>query len=582
MAGTRRKLAETARRNRVELVEAGLTRRDLVRMGLLTGAGYLVAKLGLSSRAGGAGGAPGSPRTTPWVEELPIPPVASPVDAEALGTRPKKALDFPAGERGRTEPHQHWDLYDPARADHYLIENRVSLASWHRELPLDRCWCFNGTFPGPRIQARQGRPVLMRFRNQLPTLDQHVGYGRPTPSTHVDNAHLGSESAGHPLDPMEPGTFRDHLLLNRRAGFTDARFGAGGDPRESLTTLWYHDQCIDFAAQNVYRGNVGLYEVFDEFDTGDENDPSPTAWRLPSGAFDIPLVLHDRAFDAEGKGFFDLFALDGVLGDTFTVNGKIRPFLRVARRKYRFRVLNVGATRFYELSLSNGQTMVQVSRDGNMLPRPLPVKRVPLAVGKRTDVIVDFSALPSGTVLHLVNCREQLDGRGPRERSVPPARGQRLLQVIVDGSLDTGGDPSRIPDRFRELPTVDRTEVVTERTFVFGLTNGGWSVNGKPFDPDVFTAYPRQGTAEIWNFVNDAAGWTLPVHVALEEHQVLSRNGTAVPADEAAREDVVWLGHGESVKTFRRFRDFMGGYVTRCGNAVLGDQGAMFQWKVVP
>ena len=182
----------------------------------------------------------------------------------------------------------------------------------------------------------------------------------------------------------------------------------------------------------------------------------------------------------------------------------------------------------------------------------------------------------------MVNCRQQVDGRGPRERSLPPGRGQRLLQFIVDGSLDTHGDPSRVPDRFMDLPPVDRADVVTERTFVFGRTNGGWCVNGKPFDPDVFSASPRLGTAEIWNFVNDAGGWSLPIHLGLEEHQVVSRNGRAPAADEAAREDVLRLGPGESVTTFRRFRDFVGRYVTRSNNAVLGDHGALFQWKVVP
>src|SRR5215831_13944121 len=209
MAGRKERLVETARRNRVELVDAKLTRRDLFRMGLLTGAGYLVTKLGLSTRAAGAGGAPQSPPTTPWVEELPVPAVASPVDVASLGTTPTETLNFAAGERGRIYPHQHWSLYDPAEADHYLIENRVTLASWHRELPLDECWCFNGLFPGPRIHARYGRPVLIRFRNQLPSLDQHVGYGRPTPTTHLHNGHQGSESDGNPLDAIAPGTFKD-------------------------------------------------------------------------------------------------------------------------------------------------------------------------------------------------------------------------------------------------------------------------------------------------------------------------------------------------------------------------------------
>jgi hypothetical protein len=44
---------------------------------------------------------------------------------------------------------------------------------------------------------------------------------------------------------------------------------------------------------------------------------------------------------------------------------------------------------------------------------------------------------------------------------------------------------------------------------------------------------------------------------------------------------VVQLGPGDSVKLYRRFRDFTGRYVTRCTSAGPADQGAMFQWKVV-
>jgi len=254
----------------------------------------------------------------------------------------------------------------------------------------------------------------------------------------------------------------------------------------------------------------------------------------------------------------------------------------VARRKYRFRALNAGPSRCYDCFLSNRQAMVQVTRDGNLLPRPLTVDHFRLAVGDRVDVVVDFSRLPSGTRLYLVNCCEQPDGRGPSERLRSPAQGQKLIQFVVDGALDTHGDPSRVPDQFFELPPVDPGDVATERTFVFDRSNGGWSVNGKPFDPDVIAARPRRGTAEIWNFVNNSNRWAYSVHVPLEAHQVLAWNGQAPAADDAAREDAVWLGPGESVKTFRRFRDFLGRFVTHGRDLVHSDHALMFQWQVEP
>ena len=582
MAGWKQQMAETARKNRVELVEAKLTRRDLFKMGLLTSSGFLVAKMGLSSRNATAGGAVVSPPTTPWIEEMPVPPVAKPLTVDELGgPYPQQLCNTSAGEMGRPDGHQYWEQFDPANMDFYVNDNRVTMGNWHRELPLDECWCFNGMFPGPRIHAKYDRPVMIRFKNNLMSLANHKGYGRPTPTTHLHNGHTESESDGNPLDMIDSGCWKDHFYLNKRAGFTDPKFGPQGDMRETMSTLWYHDHCLDFTSQNVYRGNMGLYYIFNEFDTGDENDSNPSAWRLPSGNFDVPLVFHDRVFDPQGKGYFDMFNLDGIIGDKYTVNGKIQPFFRVARRKYRFRAQNIGTSRFYNFFLSNGQTMTQLSHDGNMLPKPLVVKNFRIAVAQRVDVIIDFSKLASGTQLYLVNCQEQKDGRGPTGKILPVALGTKVLKFIVDGTLDAT-DNSRIPAKFFDLPPINRAEVVTERTFVFDRTNGGWSVNGKQFDEHVITASPRQGTAEIWNIVNNSGGWMHPIHIHFEEHQILSRNGKTPPADEIAREDVVWLGHGETVKTFRRFRDFLGRYPTHCHNVVHEDHAMMFMWKIVP
>src|SRR5207302_10402144 len=75
-------------KNRQELIKAGFTRRDLMRMGLLSSGGMLIAKMGLSSRAfagtwgsgscrsGNSGcGTCASPVTNPWQLQMPIPAV---------------------------------------------------------------------------------------------------------------------------------------------------------------------------------------------------------------------------------------------------------------------------------------------------------------------------------------------------------------------------------------------------------------------------------------------------------------------------------------------------------------------------
>jgi FtsP/CotA-like multicopper oxidase with cupredoxin domain len=579
MATSKEKLCETARLNRQEIINAKLSRRDLMKLGLLTSSGFLIAKYGLSARAAGADSTPKSPYTTPWIEELPMLPVKQP---SLLDVAPTGPVQSALGEMGRVT-HQKWaQFYDPSNVDTYLIDNKPAAYTWHRELPPDDCWAFDGRFPGPRIHARYGRPAIVRFQNNLPSLATHSGYGRPTPTTHLHNGHTASESDGNPLDMINPGTWKDHFYPNVRAGFTDPNYGPGGDVRESMGTLWFHDHCLDFTAQNVYRGQAGFYLLFNEFDSGDENDSNPNAFRLPSGDFDVPLMFHDRSFGPDGKGYYDLFNLDGLIGDKYTVNGKINPFMRVAKRKYRFRNLNIGPSRFLDLYLSNGMNIQQISEDGNLLPGPITTTHVKLTPANRSDVIIDFTNIPSGTEIFLVNCAEQSDGRGPTGKTLPTSQGTKILKFIVDATIDTKGDPSRVPAKFYDLPPINTNEVVAKRTFVFDRSNGAWSVNGKPFDPAVISANPRQGTAEEWTIVNNSGGWMHPVHIHFEEHRILSRNGVAPPSYEAGRKDVIWLDHNEKVKIFMRFRDFLGRYPMHCHNVVHEDHAMMVMWEIVP
>jgi hypothetical protein len=237
-------------------------------------------------------------------------------------------------------------------------------------------WGYDGIFPGPTFVSRYGVPILVRIINGLYfDPDAHPaapgGFGDARITTHLHNAHSASESDGNPADiypqdfPQYPPSiraikFRDHHYGMFRAGLDPKRTANmpppnvnDGDIRESVSTLWYHDHSMSFTAQNVYKGLVGFHLFFDEVDSGNENDPAPGALRLPSGEFDIPLLFQDKRFDARGQLFLDAFGgnNDGFLGDKFTVNGLIQPKLTVQRRKYRFRLLNAGPSRFYQFFL---------------------------------------------------------------------------------------------------------------------------------------------------------------------------------------------------------------------------------------
>ncbi|MGK3988789.1 multicopper oxidase domain-containing protein [Sorangium sp. So ce136] len=565
------KLAVISRNNRQAIIQAGLTRRDLIKMGLIAGSGYLVTKSGLSARA--ALSASTSPPTEPFVQPLLIPPVA-----QRAPLTPAPGELRVAGEAPRAA-HQFWSRFLPRRT--YELEATEFQHRFHPQLPANTAWGWGGTVPARTIMARYGEPIVVRFRNRLPTVAAHRGFGRPELTTHLHNLHTATESDGFPTDFYATGLFKDHHYLNAFAGFDTPRFAPLGDPSEALGTLWYHDHRVDFTSQNVYRGLAGFYLLFDELDSGDEQDRNPRALRLPSGEFDVPLMVTDRVFDEEGQLFFDLFNLDGILGDKFVVNGRIQPFFKVARRKYRFRILNAGPSRFYEFFLSNRLPFTIISSDGNLLPSPVTSRSVRVAVAERVDVVVDFSDTNIGDRIILENRLEQDDGRGPTGDILGAGRGNAVLRFDVDRDAP---DPSRVPAVLRPLPAIDVAEAAAVRVWEFDRRRGAWAINDRFFDVNVVRASPRRNTAEIWILRNDSGGWSHPVHIHLEEFRILSIDGEPPPARLAGRKDVVEIGraNGSEVRLFMRFRDFVGRYPMHCHNTVHEDHAMMLRWDVVP
>jgi FtsP/CotA-like multicopper oxidase with cupredoxin domain len=446
--------------------------------------------------------------------------------------------------------------------------------------------------PGPTIVARYGRPILVRMYNELPAFNS--GFGSPEISIHLHNGHIPSESDGFTGDYFSPtkfgpgltrgGKFRDHHYPNAYAG-QDKYPATDGDPREALGTLWYHDHREEFTAPNVYRGLAGFYLLFDQIDSGNEQDTNPKALRLPSGVgkYDIPLMFTDPQFNSSGYLHFDQFETDGVLGEKFAVNGKIQPYYSVARRKYRFRLLNASIARFYEFFIVlNGerkpidQSFIYIANDGNLLPAPLTMKSIRIAPAERADIILDFSKFNIGDKVYIVNRLKQDDGRQPGGLA-NPGQGTEILRFDIDRDEP---DYSQVPAKLRDLPPINLGEVVKQRHWEFDRERGFWTVNNKIFDIEKPAAVIKKGTAEIWT-LEGKGSWQHPVHIHLEEFRILTRNGKPPPLHEQGRKDVVVLHPGEIVRIFIRFRDYTGKYMMHCHNITHEDHGMMVRFDVV-
>jgi FtsP/CotA-like multicopper oxidase with cupredoxin domain len=134
-------------------------------------------------------------------------------------------------------------------------------------------------------------------------------------------------------------------------------------------------------------------------------------------------MLADKAFDANGQLFFDIFDFDGFLGDVMTVNLTYLPYFEVERRKYRFRILNASVSRFFKYGLSDGSPMIQIANDGNLLPQPVvQIVSDEQGIAERYDWVIDFSRYNLGDKVWLVNVCEHQDGKKPSsDRSIADA-----------------------------------------------------------------------------------------------------------------------------------------------------------------
>lgn len=433
-------------------------------------------------------------------------------------------------------------------------------------------WMFNNATPGETFIARYGEPFFIRRHNRLPLAENtKIPFGYPATSTHLHNSHSASESDGYPMDFIEPGQSWDHH---------HPMMYARNDPNEALGSLWYHDHMIDFTASNVYAGLSGMAIFYDHIDSGNENDTRNTALRLPSGygKYDLYFILHDVRFNQQGHPEFNIFNTDGHLGDVITVNRKAFPYFKVERRKYRFRLLDGGPSRFYELQFKDKSKFFVISNDGNLLENPVEATSIAFGPANRHDIIVDFSKYRPGTSIVLENVMEQVNGQGPTGRRLEQGMPVMRFDVIDSNVVDN----SRVPDFLRKLPNINLKAVVAERSWVFDHDMGLWTVNGAFMDPTVVSASPRQGTAEIWNFINAGTTWSHPVHVHFEEFQILEWNGRKPTGVLKSRKDVATLGPGDTAKVYYRFDDFVGKYPIHCHNNVHEDNSMMLRWDILP
>ena len=280
-------------------------------------------------------------------------------------------------------------------------------------------------------------------------------------------------------------------------------------------------------------------------------------------------------FDADGQVRWSPFNTDGILGDRYTVNRKIQPYFKVERRKYRFRILNGGPSRFYQLSSTHAARAASWSSPATATSCRSPIEAESLYLRSPsgwTSSSTSREYRPGDTV-DLVNRLEQTNGKGPSGRMLDP--GDRVIQFrVVEATARTrAASPTGCASCRASIPA----RSARERAWEFDYDGGLWTINGKVFDPNRIDAGIEQGTAEIWIFRNGGNTWSHPIHSHFTEFLILEVNGRPFDRELAAglsarRERGLRRRRVRRRQAARRSERFMGGKRRDVATLLPGDE----------
>ena len=417
------------------------------------------------------------------------------------------------------------------------------------------------SYLGPIFRLKRGQRVRVRFSHELPE----------TSIVHWHGLHVPEKDDGHPRLVIPKGkTYTYDYTVRDRAGM-----------------YWYHPHPHGRTGPEVYRGMAGLFIVSDE---------EEQALGLPSGEYDIPLVLQDRRFDRNNQLVYlrnRMEQMTGFLGDTMLVNGKPNFTLPVASRPYRLRLLNGSNSRIYKLAWEDGTPLTVIGTDGGLLEKPIQKSFVTLAPAQRIELWVDFSQYPTGKRIRLISLPHGAPG------------GQSAFPVFTVEVARQEKSSLALPDRLTTIVPYreqDAANASSPRTFTLAMGMGrGWTINGRTFQmtavaPDEIV---RLGDLEVWSFINQAGGGRgmmggmalpHPMHIHDLQFQILRRK--VDPSQQALWDtlgagfvdegwhDTVLVMPGERVDILLKFRDYEGLFLYHCHNLEHEDMGMMRNYRV--
>jgi blue copper oxidase len=414
---------------------------------------------------------------------------------------------------------------------------------------------------------------------------------------HWHGLHTPSNMDGHPVNTIAPGGRYDYDFTVRNRG----------------GTYWYHTHAHELTAEQAYNGLASFFLVDDN-----EQRSLAKALDLQLGVTDLPLVIQDKRFDAQGKLLYKPNmhdAMMGWLGDIVLANLTPNAVQTVTPRSYRLRLLNGSNARIYRLAFVTSNTplgFTVIGTDGRLLERPEAVTEAFLSPGERLDILFDAGQAQPGTDIFLKSLAfdpmeneggmgnmggmggmggmgQMMGNMGSSRLALGEAFNILKLSVVAGERV-----VAKLPAILSTIKPIDTAGAVL-RKIELSMQQMRFLINGRSFVMDEIAFSVKRNTVEIWSISNPTMGMPHPIHIHGFSFQVLERLNSPSPLSALARfgkgrtvsdlgwKDTVLVWPGETVRTAVDFsHDFPGDqtYLLHCHNLEHEDAGMMINYRV--
>jgi suppressor of ftsI len=403
-------------------------------------------------------------------------------------------------------------------------------------------WGFNGSYLGPTLVADRGERVRVDIANSL---------DEPT-TVHWHGMHLPAEMDGGPHQMVEPdATWSPSWIVDQKAA-----------------TLWYHPHPHGETEEHVARGLAGMFLV---------QDDAEGALPLPReyGVDDVPVIVQDTGFSADGVREGGQRGFAGGLGDELLVNGTRGPYLDVHDELLRLRLLNASTARSYAFTWSDGRPVELIATDGGLLESSVELDRVLLSPGERAEALV---RVEPGERL-VLRSEATAESAGMIDSIAAMNGGTDSFDVLELRAADRLDAVPDVPERLATLPPVDEAQAVTTRSF----TLDGFDINGLEMDMGRIDETVTVDTTERW-IVTNTSQMPHSFHVHDVQFRIASIDGAPPPPELSGWKDTIFARPETEFVLVMRFEDYTDPdtpYMYHCHLLWHEDQGMMGQFAVV-